>query len=106
MEFKIIYSKRAKLQLDNCLLYLSEVLNNKKAAEKLIMLVEDVLIRLEDNPYEFPLYDNENCESKDYHVASLIKMQYKIIYKIENDKVFIVGFFSNLEDFKSKSLFL
>lgn len=102
MEFKIYFSNKSKNQMFSTLDYLKNNLMNENASKKLGGLIKDCLLRIKENPYQFPPLENKFLETNEYREAHLIKMHYKFIFKIENNKVFILGFFNDLEDFISK----
>jgi hypothetical protein len=58
--------------------------------------------RLEDNPYQFPDSMDEFLKRRGYKEALVSDMQYKLIFRIEDNAVYIVGMFHDLEDYVSK----
>lgn len=94
MDYKIIITEAAEQQLDNLITYLLFELQNEQAAIHLLNQVEQIYDRLEENPFQFPL--NNNLINKDYREAILTDMSYVIIFSIENECVYIVGYFSSI----------
>lgn len=100
MDYKIIITEGAEQQLDNLITYLLFELQNEQAAIHLLNQVEQIYDRLEENPFQFPL--NNNLINKDYREAILTDMSYVIIFRIENECVYIVGYFHQLENYISR----
>ena len=54
------------------------------------------------NPYQFPDSPDEYLFLREYREALFETMQYKVVYRIDNQKVLIVGVFHTLEDYRRK----
>lgn len=70
MDYNLIVSAKAELQIRNALSYLKDVLFNESAKEKLRQLINETIRRIMQNPYEFPLCLNKNFEVRGYREAS------------------------------------
>lgn len=64
--------------------------------------VETIYDRLINNPYQFPDSPDEYLFLRGYCEALFKTMHYKVIYRIENQQVLIVGVFHTLEDYRRK----
>ena len=102
MAYNLIVTDRAEELIDSSVYYIINKLENHKAASRLLDEILAIYDRLEDNPYQFADSKDDYLRGKGYKEASFLSMQYKLIFRIEGDDVFIVGLFHNLEDYPSK----
>lgn len=102
MSYSLKISPYAEQMFDNILEYLVKRLCNKFAASRLVSCVEDLYARMEDNPFQFPLIDDEYLLERGYRKAIVKSTNYMIIFRIEGNCVFIVGFFHELENKEEK----
>lgn len=99
MTYKLIISKKAKMQLDKLLDYLQIELQNKQAAQHLFLEISKINDRLKINPEQFPYCMDENLKMKKYRKAVLPTMSYTVIFRIAQTNVEIIGIFHNLENY-------
>lgn len=102
MAYNLIITERAGEQLDNVLNYLVNQLKSMQAAKHLLSQVEVVYDTLEDNPFLYPVSRDPFLKSRDYREAIAPKMNYKIVFEIEDDEVTILGIFHQLENYPRK----
>ena len=98
MDYKLIITENADEQIDASIHYLLNKLDNPGAASRLLDGISAVFDRLEANPYQFPKSSDAYLESKGYHEALIRDMNYKIVFRIDAEMVYIVGFFHDSED--------
>ena len=101
MDYELIISERADELTDRLVAYLLNNLNNPGAAAHFLDEVETIYDRL-NNPYQFPDSPDEYLFLRGYREALFKTMHYKVIYRIENQQVLIVGVFHTLEDYRRK----
>jgi plasmid stabilization system protein ParE len=102
MVYELIISERADELIDRLTAYLLNHLKNPGAAAHFLDELESIYDRLIDNPYQFPDSPDEYLFLRGYREALFETMQYKVIYRIDNRKVLIVGVFHTLEDYRRK----
>lgn len=102
MTYRLIVSERAEELIDASVNYIVNILKNPDAAVHLLDEVSEIYDRLEENPYQFGDSKDDYLKSKGYKEAIVSGMQYKMIFRIDNNSVYIVGLFHDLEDYPSK----
>ena len=102
MVYELIISERADELINRLTAYLLNHLKNPDAAAHFLDELESIYDRLIDNPYQIPDSPDEYLFLRGYREALFETMQYKVIYRIDNRKVLIVGVFHTLEDYRRK----
>ena len=102
MVYELIISERADELIDRLTAYLLNHLKNPGAAAHFLNELDSIYDRLIDNPYQFPDSPDEYLFLRGYREALFETMQYKVVYRIDNRKVLIVGVFHTLEDYRRK----
>lgn len=102
MAYKSIITDRAEELLDRLVYYLLIDLRNEQAASHLLNGISKLYDRIEDNPLQFPECRDFVLKSKGYREAVLTDMGYLVIFRIEEDTVYIVGVFHELENYSNK----
>ena len=99
MDYELIISERADELTDRLVAYLLNNLNNPGAAAHFLDELESIYDRLTDNPFQIPDSPDEYLFIRGYREALFETMQYKVVYRIDNQRVLIVGVFHTLEDY-------
>lgn len=102
MDYKVLLSENAEELLDQCLYYLVFNLNNKDAAEHFTEELYKLYTRMEKNPCQFPECTDSYLKNKGYRKAVFSNMKYNLIFRIENNFVYIVGIYHQLENYTGK----
>ena len=102
MAYNLVITERAEELVDNSLMYLVKSLNNIQAAQHFVDELETVYDRLRDNPYQFADSKDELLASNGYKEAVFPEMNYKVIFRIEKDVVYVVGVYNDLENHSAK----
>ncbi len=102
MAYKIIITAHAAELIDNCVEYLKYNLSNNSAAIHLLDQLESIFNRAQDNPYQFPVSSNPVLAFHEYREAVTTGMRYRVIIKVDNEVVYIVGVFHELENYVVK----
>ena len=99
MIYKLVTTDEMNELLGKRIDYLVHVLNNKQAAEHLLSEIEKIYDNLGHNPWI-------NRESQDpfmrafhYREAKISHMDYLIVYKIIEEKVYLLGILHSLENY-------
>ena len=64
--------------------------------------ISEIYDRLEENPFQFSDSKDDNLKNKGYKEALISDMQYKIVFRIEDKTVYVVGMFHDLENHPPK----
>ena len=102
MAYDLIITDRADELIDERVNYLLNKFKNLQAAKHLLNGLDEVYDRLEDNPYQFPDSMDIYLMRRGYKEALIPEMDYKLVFRIADSKVYIVGLFHDLEDYVSK----
>lgn len=102
MHYKLIITDRADELIDERVNHLVNRLKNQQAATHLLVGIDKLYDRLEDNPYQFADCRDPFLKSKGYKKAVISDMDYIMIFRIEENTVYVLGFFHQLENYKVK----
>ena len=102
MAYNLIITDRADELIDSRVFYIINKLKNIQAAGHLLDGISEVYDCLEENPYQFSESKDDYLRRRGYREALISDMQYKIIFRIEESTVYVVGLFHDLEDYPSK----
>lgn len=102
MAYKSIITDRAEELLDRLVYYLLVDLKNEQAASHLLDSISKIYDRIEDNPLQFSKCRDLVLKSKGYREAILTDMGYLVVFSIEEDTVYILGVFHELENYNRK----
>lgn len=102
MDYELIITDRAEELLGGLVRYLLHHIKNQQAAIHLLDSVEQLYNRLQDNPFQFPMCRDEYLSHKGYREAILTDMNYLVIYKIADNKVYVLGVFTNWNNTRIK----
>ncbi len=102
MGYNLIITEKADEHIDSLAGYLLGKLKNPQAAGNFLNEIDGIYDRLEDNPYQFPISPDKYLAFQEYREAHFQKMSYKIVFRIEDRVVYVVGVFHDLEDYAKK----
>lgn len=102
MGYRLKVTEHAEELLSDLVYYLIYHLKNEHAAAHLFDEIEKIYIRLEENPYQFPKSRDTYLNRLEYREAVLTDMDYVIVYRIEEDHIYVLGIFHQLENYRRK----
>lgn len=102
MAYKLIVTDRADELIDRSVSYLLNQLKNPDAASHFLDELERVYSRLEDNPYQFAESKDRFLFLRGYREALFQRMRYRVVFRVDEQTVFILGVFHDLEDYPGK----
>ena len=102
MAYRIIITDRADELIDSRVYYIINKLRNPQAARHLLDGIDEIYNRLEDNPFQFADSNDYFLRSRGYKEALIPEMNYKLIFRIDEKDVYVVGMFHDLENYASK----
>ena len=102
MVYNLVITDEAEERLINATNYLLFELKNYQAAIHLYDEVEKIYDRLESNPWQFSLCQSEALLERSLRQAVLPTMNYRIIFKIVEPQVYVIGIFHDSENYSDK----
>lgn len=102
MAYKLIVTDHADELIDRLAGYLVDKLKNTDAAKHFLNELEDVYSHLEDNPFMFAESPDKNLAKRGYRIALFHSMSYRVVFRVDKQKVYIVGIYHDLEDYGNK----
>ena len=102
MVYKIKVTDRAEKQIENAIQYLAVNLKSIQAAKNLMEDINQAFALLEAFEASFSFCEDSYLASKGYRKYALKKHDYLIIYRVEENTVYLVGFFPVLENYREK----
>jgi addiction module RelE/StbE family toxin len=88
MAFKVNFSEQAAADLSEIIRYISKELFNPQAAERFYNAVNDKLDLLREQPYMFPLHQDERVCVDGYHSAVVGNF---LLFYLVNDEIATVN---------------
>ena len=102
MAYKLIITEQAGELIDRLASYLVNNLKNPDAASHFLDELESIYDRLGDNPYQFSESKDEYLFLRGYREALFQEMKYRVIFRINEHSVYILGVFHTLESHERK----
>ena len=99
MDYNVVVTRIAEIELDDIVIYISEHLENRQAATDFLREVEVCYVRLTDNPFMYKECEDINLKKEGYRKAVI--NNYVMIYRVDeiNKKVYIMNFFYGRRDY-------
>lgn len=101
MEYKVIITRNAKMQLTQILRYLQQDLQNKQAAQSVKEDMEGTRLRLSRIAGNLKLCDHPKLKALGYRTIHLKHHQYFMLYKIIDNTVRVDGIYHDLQDYEN-----
>lgn len=101
MGYKVVIVESAKDDLNNILHYLIYNKKNKQAAISVLEDFESTVDRLQDVAGSLKLCDNIRLRELGYHRMGFLSHKYFILYRIEDNTVFVDAIFHEMQDFEN-----
>lgn len=102
MEYKVLLTKEAEIDLDNIIKYILIEKKNKEAAESIMNDFSEIIKKLSHSAGSFKLCDNLRLKELGYRRLNFSKHDYFILYRIQQNKVFIDKIFHFKQDYENK----
>ncbi len=102
MDYKIVMSKGAEEDVDRFVTYLLFEKKSEQAARNLINDFEATKINLTNVAESLKLCDNPKLRELGYHRINFLSHRYFMLYRIENDTVYVDNIFHELQDYENK----
>ena len=102
MAYNLIITERADELIEHLVAYLVNNLKNPDAASHFLDELDAIYDRLQDNPCQFSESKDEYLFIRGYREALFRKMNYRVVFRTDEQSVFILGVFHTLEDYGRK----
>ena len=102
MEYKVLLTKEAEIDLDNIIKYIMIEKKNKEAAESIMNDFSEIIKKLSYSAGSFKLCDNLRLKELGYRRLNFSKHDYFILYRIQQNNVFIDKIFHFKQDYENK----
>lgn len=99
MDYNIILTRTAEIELDDIVIYISNHLENRQAATDFLNKIEVCYARLTDNPFIYKECEDINLKNNGCRKAVI--NNYIMIYRVDEiyKKVYIMHFFYDRRDY-------
>lgn len=101
MDYRIVMTEDAEKDLDNFISYLIFDKNNIQAAKNLLDDFEKTKISLSKVAGSLKLCDNPKLNKLGYRRINLMAHRYFMLYRIEENTVFVDNIFHELQDYEN-----
>lgn len=102
MAYNLIITERADELVDRLTAYLIIHLKNPDAASHFLDELEAIYNRLEENPFQFAESKDEYLFIRGYRVALFQGINYYVVFRVDEQTVYVLGVFHTLEDYARK----
>lgn len=102
MDYKIVLSRGAEEDLDGFVAYLLFEKKSEQAARNLLNDFETTKASLSNVAGCLKLCDNPKLREIGYHRINFLSHRYFMLYRIENDTVYVDNIFHELQDYENK----
>lgn len=102
MAYKPIITEHAEELIDQLVSHLLHQFQNEQAAIHLLDELDRLYDRLEENPFQFPYSPDTYLSARGYREEIITRMNYLLIYAVQNECVYILGVFHQLENYSKK----
>lgn len=100
-EYKVVITRGARAQLAQILRYLRQDLGNEQAARSVKEDIEETKLRLSHVAGSLKLCDAPKLRALGYRTIHFKRHKYFMLYKIEDDKVYVIGLYHDLQDYEN-----
>ena len=104
MDYKLVVTRDAERDFDRFIDYLLVEKGNFQAARNMIDDYVATIDTLKSVAGSLKLCDNPGLRQRGYHRIRFLKHRYFMLYRIEDDVVFIDKIFHELQDYENKMI--
>ena len=102
MDYKVVLMEDAEEDFDRFIAYLLFEKKSEQAAKNLLKDFEVTMKNLSSVAGSLKLCDNPKLKELGYRRINFLSHRYFMLYRIENDTVFVDNIFHQLQDYESK----
>lgn len=104
MDYKVIITEDAEADIDKFVLYLLFEKKNEQAACNLLDDFESAITTLARVAESLKMCENQHLKNLGYRRINFISHRYFMLYRVEEDKVFVDNIFHELQDYENKMI--
>ena len=104
MDYKVIITEDAEVDMDKFVYYLLFEKKNKQAACNLVDDFESTIATLARMAESLKICENQRLKELGYRWINFISHGYFMLYRVEEDKVFVDNIFHELQDYENKMI--
>ena len=104
MDYKVVVTVEAEEDLNQFVQYLLFAKKNKQAAKNVLDDFEDTVEKLKHVAGSLKMCDNPRLQSLGYHRINFQKHRYFMLYRMENDVVYVDDIFHELQDYENRMI--
>jgi len=104
MDYKVIVTEDAETDMECFINYLLFEKKNDQAASNLIDDFEDTIITLTHAAESFKVCENQHLMELGYRRINFKSHRYFMLYRVEDDTVYVDNVFHELQDFENKMI--
>lgn len=104
MDYKVAVTAEAEEDLNQFVQYLLFAKKNKQAAKNVLDDFEDTVEKLKHVAGSLKICDNPRLQSLGYHRINFQKHRYFMLYRMENDVVYVDDIFHELQDYENRMI--
>ena len=101
MDYKVVVTAEAEEDLNQFIQYLLFAKKNKQAAKNVLDDFEDTIKKLKYVASSLNVCDNPRLQSLGYRRINFQQHRYFMLYRIENDVVYVDDIFHELQDYEN-----
>ena len=102
MDYKVVVTAEAEEDLNQFIQYLLFAKKNKQAAKNVLDDFEDTIKKLKYVASSLNVCDNPRLQSLGYRRINFQQHRYFMLYRIENDVVYVDDIFHELQDYEKR----
>ena len=102
MDYKVVVTAEAEEDLNQFIQYLLFAKKNKQAAKNVLDDFEDTIKKLKYVASSLNVCDNPRLQSLGYRRINFQQHRYFMLYRIENDVVYVDDIFHELQDYENR----
>ena len=104
MDYKVVVTAEAEEDLNQFIQYLLLAKKNKQAAKNVLDDFEDTIELLKHVAESLKTCDNPRLQSLGYHRINFQKHRYFMLYRIEDDVIYVDDIFHELQDYENRMI--
>ena len=104
MDYKVVVTAEAEEDLNQFIQYLLFAKKNKQAAKNVLDDFENTIKKLKYVADSLKVCDNPRLQSLGYRRINFQQHRYFMLYRIENDVVYVDDIFHELQDYENRMI--
>ena len=104
MDYKVVVTAEAEEDLNQFIQYLLFAKKNQQAAKNVLDDFEDTIKKLKYVADSLKVCDNPRLQSLGYRRINFQQHRYFMLYRIENDVVYVDDIFHELQDYENRMI--